>query len=189
MANEFAANAMRSGAAFSGPREPGGARFWAFSLDLYGRSGVAPACLALQDRLGADVNLLLFCCWAGSHGRRLSVEEIRRAVEAVRAWHDEVVAPIRAARRRLKEGFTAMAGEPAEALRRRLLSVEIEAERIAQFRLAELLPGDNAREAAGAHLAAVNLRAYLETLSRHPKDADVADIEAILRAGRDDKRA
>jgi len=37
-------------------------RFWAFSLALYGKPGVAPALLGLQDRLGVDVNLLLFCC-------------------------------------------------------------------------------------------------------------------------------
>jgi uncharacterized protein (TIGR02444 family) len=34
--------------------------FWRFSLDLYGRPGVAPACLALQDEAGADVNLVLY---------------------------------------------------------------------------------------------------------------------------------
>jgi uncharacterized protein (TIGR02444 family) len=169
--------------------ESAGERFWAFSLDLYGRDGVAPACLRLQDRLGADVNVMLFCCWAGSLGRRLSADEIRLAVAAVRPWHDEIVAPIRAARRRLKQGLAGMAPEPAEALRQRLLSVEIEAERIAQFRLAELFPGDNAREAVGADLLAANLRVYLETLSRHLQDADMADIEAILRGWRDNKRA
>ena len=40
-------------------------RFWDFSLEIYAKPGVAQACLALQDECGADVNLLLFCCWAG----------------------------------------------------------------------------------------------------------------------------
>ena len=35
--------------------------FWNYSLALYARAEVAKTCLALQDRLGLDVNLLLFC--------------------------------------------------------------------------------------------------------------------------------
>ncbi|HEY9550471.1 MAG TPA: TIGR02444 family protein, partial [Kiloniellaceae bacterium] len=45
--------------------------FWQFSGAVYARRGVAEACLALQQRHGLDVNLLLFCAWAGSNGRRL----------------------------------------------------------------------------------------------------------------------
>jgi uncharacterized protein (TIGR02444 family) len=32
---------------------------WRFSLAVYGRAGVPPACLKLQDNLGLDVNMLL----------------------------------------------------------------------------------------------------------------------------------
>ena len=59
-------------------------RFWAFSLDVYGRPGVAPACLALQDRHGLDVNLLLFCCWAASQGVTLDQRTLAAAEEAAR---------------------------------------------------------------------------------------------------------
>ena len=58
-------------------------RFWAFSLEVYGRPGVAPACLALQDRHGLDVNLLLFCCWAASQGVTLDQRTLAAAEEAV----------------------------------------------------------------------------------------------------------
>ena len=43
--------------------------FWDFSLEAYARPGVAPACLDLQERHGADVNLLLFACWLSASGR------------------------------------------------------------------------------------------------------------------------
>ena len=39
--------------------------FWSFSLTVYGRPGVEAACLELQDRFGADVNLALYCLWIG----------------------------------------------------------------------------------------------------------------------------
>jgi uncharacterized protein (TIGR02444 family) len=39
--------------------------FWDFSVRTYGRPGVAEACLALQNRDGADVNMLMFAAWYG----------------------------------------------------------------------------------------------------------------------------
>lgn len=162
--------------------DPSGDRFWAFSLDLYGRPDVSAACLRLQDRLAADINLLLFCCWAGRLERRLSADEMRQAVEAIRPWRAAIVEPIRGARRRLKQGFAGIAVPPAEALRRRLLEVEIEAERIAQIRLAELLPHRAAGDRPAAEIAALNLHAYLGTLAARPDPADLVDLEAVLSA-------
>jgi len=40
---------------------PGRNPFWDFSLAVWGREAVKPACLALQARHGIDVNILLFC--------------------------------------------------------------------------------------------------------------------------------
>ncbi len=67
--------------------------FWDFSLALYGREGVARACVALQDRRGLDVNILLFCCWAGSRGRRLDPADLKGLDAAVRPWREAVVRP------------------------------------------------------------------------------------------------
>src|SRR5215813_13964122 len=106
--------------------------FWAFSLGLYGKPGVASALIALQDRLGLDVNMLLYCCWAGAEGRRLSREDLK-AVEAVAdPWQSEVVRPLRALRRRLKGGFGAMPAERVQAYRKRVNELEIEGEHIVQ---------------------------------------------------------
>jgi uncharacterized protein (TIGR02444 family) len=77
--------------------------FWNFSLGLYGRPGVAPALLGLQDALGLDVNMLVFCCWAASRGRALSPADLD-AVEAVaEPWQVVIIAS--GLRRRLKGGF------------------------------------------------------------------------------------
>lgn len=159
-----------------------GERFWRFSLDLYGRPGVAPACLRLQERLALDVNLLLFCCWAASLGRRLSVDDLRHAVAAVRSWHGDIVRPIRAVRRRLDRGFAESQAGEVEALRQRLLQVEIEAERIEQLRLARLPAVSASDNRAASELAALNLRAYLATLEQRAESPDFADLEFILRA-------
>ena len=42
---------------------------WRFSQDFYRLPGVASALIALQDRAGLDVNLMLFALWLGVTGR------------------------------------------------------------------------------------------------------------------------
>src|SRR3954451_355651 len=84
-----------------GQPEDAGEAFWRFSLALYARPGVAEALIALQDRAGLDVNLILFGLWAGArHGRNLEGEGFAAAAEAV-AVASGVVRDIRALRRQL----------------------------------------------------------------------------------------
>ena len=70
--------------------------FWDFSLALYGRPGVAPALIGLQDRRGLDVNMLLYCCWAGIERSALSRDELTAVEALAEPWQAEVVRPLRA---------------------------------------------------------------------------------------------
>jgi uncharacterized protein (TIGR02444 family) len=151
--------------------------FWDYSLAVYARPGVAEACLALQDRHGLDVNILLFCCWAGQRGRALSAAELEGLMAAVGPWHEGVVKPLRAVRRWLKGQSTAP-GAAAEALRQEVKAQELEAERIEQQILAEtLVLGEGAPAAA---LAAANLKAYLAWLEVRAAAEDTADLAGLL---------
>ncbi|UEM19468.1 TIGR02444 family protein [Skermanella mucosa] len=115
---------------------------WRFALALYGRPGVSGHCLMLQDRHGCDVTVLLFAAWAGAaRGIALAARDLAAARAAVEAWHGEVVRPLRAVRRRLKQGPPpAPTGRTGE-LRARIQAIEIEAERIELEVLAGHLPG------------------------------------------------
>ncbi|CAO3406806.1 TIGR02444 family protein [Azospirillum largimobile] len=123
--------------------------FWDFSLAVYGRPGVPALCLALQDRRGVDVNVLLFAAWAGMEcGVRLSGPELSRIDSAVSGWREEVVRPLRALRRRAKA--------EDDAFYRRMKAAELEAERVQQDRLfaaANFFP----RPGGSAALAAANM--------------------------------
>src|SRR5258707_404043 len=114
--------------------------FWSFSLQVYGKPGVAEACIALQDGLGLDVNLLLYCCWHGRAHRKLDEAGLRRAMAAVEGWQREVVQPLRAVRRRLKPGVPPITARECLALRRKVTDLEIESERVAQTWLEALPP-------------------------------------------------
>ena len=57
--------------------------FWRFSLALYGRTGVADALIAIQDRTGRDVNVILFGLWIGvSRGHPLAAAGLAAAFNA-----------------------------------------------------------------------------------------------------------
>ncbi len=130
--------------------------FWGFSLRTYARPGVPEACLLLQDRLGADVNLILFAAWLGTRGVALDAARLAEARAGIGAWHAEVVVPLRGVRRRLKPH-----GAPAAPLREGVKAAELEAERLEQMALQELGLGWTAEAAAGSALALSNIHAAL----------------------------
>lgn len=101
--------------------------FWNHAVSVYDRT--RETCLALQDDLGFEVNLLLFCCWRGSLGSGLDAAALSRIVDACADWRGNVVGPLRGARRWLKNRS---APEGAEDLRRRILELELESERMLQ---------------------------------------------------------
>jgi uncharacterized protein (TIGR02444 family) len=136
-----------------------GDEFWNFSLAFYGRSGVSPACIELQERHGCDVNLVLYACWVGLSGRgRLTPAELARAAAMNDPWRQAVIEKLRTARRAIKEQAADAAQFYAAAK-----AVELEAERMAQQRLSTLAP---ARATTAADVrradAAANLALYLE---------------------------
>jgi len=109
------------------------AELWQFSLDFYARPGVSSALIELQDRFGLDVNLILFALWHGLSGRgRLDGERLAAAAHAVRGIQVDIITPLRALRRRLRTDPDA----DIQRLREAIKALELDAERIAQTRLA-----------------------------------------------------
>ena len=91
--------------------------FWNFSLGFYARSGVAEACLRLQDEAGVDVNVMLYLLFLAANGKRIDLSAHERIEAAVGEWRDAIVRPLRDVRRRLKSNVGSFATEPTAALR------------------------------------------------------------------------
>jgi uncharacterized protein (TIGR02444 family) len=147
--------------------------FWNFSLALYARPEVAPACLALQDGHGVDVIIALYCCWVGASGRGLVDRAALAAAEdAARPWRQQVVEPLRRTRQALKS----VAG--AAAFYDRMKAIELDAERAAQARLVALAPAPDphATDALRTAAARANLMLYVGD----PAGAAAAPILAAL---------
>ena len=78
--------------------------FWEYSLKLYELPHVAEFCLGLQDAINkpgnaANINLLLFCCWAGSKGLVLTKDDFDDLESTIGDWHTNTVLPLRSQRR------------------------------------------------------------------------------------------
>jgi uncharacterized protein (TIGR02444 family) len=110
-----------------------GEAFWRFSLAFYARPGAAPALIALQDRDGLDVNVILYALWLGlARGHAMNMADLAAAESAAAPLRDAVVVELRGLRRRLR----AHPDPDIQALRRRVQALEIAAERAVQERLA-----------------------------------------------------
>ena len=113
--------------------------FWDFSLEIYRLPGVADRLIALQDNLGADVNLVLFCCWCGQEGRLpLDSNFFDRVDRHFEEWRREVIKVLRGLRREMKDGISGISPEISEPLRGEVKRLELDAERVMQSALVSL---------------------------------------------------
>ena len=99
---------------------------WEWTLEAYGRPGVADATLALQDAHGQNTSLLLWAVWAEGPAPAI----LAQAVEIARAWEGRVLAPIRKVRRDLKPAFPGVDDGAREGLREDVKAAELRAERV-----------------------------------------------------------
>jgi uncharacterized protein (TIGR02444 family) len=160
-------------------------RFWDFSLRIYGQPDVVRSCIELQDRHGCDVNLLLFCCWSALTIGSIPDDVLDEAVSYSQCWRTEVVGPLRGARSWMKAKPWITATGDHAALRERIKSVELEAERLQQLTLAYLvqeLPSatPDAPNALGTII--VNLERYLQRTGVTADQAVLDNLVVLLRA-------
>jgi len=150
------------------PTARDGDAFWAFAQEFYERPGIAETCLALQDRDGLDVNILLLCCWLGWSGQgRLGRAELVAATASVAAWRCEIVERLRSVRRALK----GMPNSAAAVLRQEILRLELGAEHEAQRLLLASLTGELVVSGENFADAECSLATYLATRDCPPEQA------------------
>lgn len=167
---------------------PLGAQLRAHALALYGSEGTAEACLALQDRFGADVNLVLWCCWLGRHGVKISDDTLAKADTAVSPWRETAVQPLRDLRRRLKVDIGGIGPPASAAFRESVKAAEIEAELLELDHLELLaahLYGTDARAADRVGVVRGNMLRYLAYLGVSGDNVPREHVERLALAAID----
>ncbi|MGY8996054.1 MAG: TIGR02444 family protein [Alphaproteobacteria bacterium] len=147
--------------------------FWSFTLEVYGRQGVQPSVIHLQDDRGVDVNLLLYAMWTASLG--LPAFDKARAqglADAVEAWRETAIEPLRAVRTALRGG---VAHAPED---------ETEAERVEQVIIETETPDAEGREAGTASPddVAANLASVMALNDAPLSSANRDALRAIVMA-------
>ena len=134
---------------------------WAFALRFYERPEVAEALLLLQDRVGADVCVVLFALFiARTHRVAVDGQDLADLDAVIADWRREVIWPLRSLRRRLRSGPSPAPAAATQALLQRIKAAEIDAEQIELAVLAQQFY----RRPRAAKPAGLDVTAILERL-------------------------
>lgn len=139
--------------------------FWNWSLRAYAHPGVEKLLLALQDKHGLDINLLLWCLWCADRFEAPPEIVVRKAADIVKRWSTEVTTPLRSVRRALKEPPRQAPSPETATLRDRVKEIELSAEKIGQEML-EALAGAMLTPAASRNGVAAKARRMLAAYVR-----------------------
>ena len=144
--------------------------FWDFSLKFYRQNNVASSCIALQDSVGADVNILLYCCWVASEGAGvIKPAEFVEIIGAIEPWQSYVVRALRQIRHDMKKHKMLNLGEGSEGLRQSIKYCELEGEKLEQMILYQsgqgLFVADPVQLQEKIGNARINLKNYIEIIS------------------------
>ncbi|KXS37397.1 MAG: hypothetical protein AWU55_2399 [Halomonadaceae bacterium T82-2] len=166
------AHSTQSVAALAAPEA-----LWHYACACYGAPGVADACLAAQDDLGADVCELLWLAWLYRFGLTPTADA-PRALAPVRAHQARHTRPLRERRRALKP--LARPGSALETWREQLKRAELAAEHAALGMLQTLArrgDGVRARRAEDG-----DLRTILQHHLGLPTERDDPVLARLARA-------
>jgi uncharacterized protein (TIGR02444 family) len=153
--------------------------FWRFSLAFYERPGVPDALIALQDRDGFDVNLILFALWLGISGRgALGGDALAAAERAAGTLRSEIVEPLRNLRRKLRHHPDG----DVQRLREGVKALEIAGEKLVQKRLARLAGSGCAETDPGGRRADAHASLALYLGGERVRSKEAAIIEEALDA-------
>jgi uncharacterized protein (TIGR02444 family) len=162
------------------PDHRGAGAFWDFSLAFYALPDVADACIALQERNGVDVNVLLYMLFRARARSLLAPADIAAVDALARPWRETVVVPLRGVRRALKAAIGAVQPAASSPLRDDVKRCERAAERLQQHMLESSAPAGSPAAAGTTVLACA--RTHVDAYARMLGGLDAAAAERILEA-------
>ena len=158
--------------------------FWEFSLDFYARDKVSSTCLILQDNFGADVNIILYCCWLGYIGtEEIEITELDEIVAGIEAWQHHVVKPLRQIRNDIKNNEFLHLGHFSSDFLLSIKDCELESEKVEQLVLYHSGPKDFPNTIGGfkekVDSVKINLTNYLNLITTSEKDGITKHINTL----------
>ncbi|MEM6912424.1 MAG: TIGR02444 family protein, partial [Pseudomonadota bacterium] len=119
-------------------------KLWDYAVAVYALDGVQQRLLALQDRHGADVNVILWCLWCGREGIIMADKDVPRIIASADALTEQAVRPLRQVRRYLTSSQGVSSADEIASLRKDVLALELRAEKLVLNALEEKTPVQSA---------------------------------------------
>jgi uncharacterized protein (TIGR02444 family) len=161
----------------------------AFAITVYREPEVADACLTLQQELGVDVPVLLFCAWFACTRGELDDKMLAQVIETSRPFSLHVVQPLRQVRRWMKQPadsqktiMMAANQEAWQSLRETIKSIEISAELLWLDALQNLTESQALRAKntnLGEDKVMENMQRYCQTF-KSAAERDALNIYALI---------
>lgn len=133
--------------------------FWQFSIELYQHNEVQSLLLNLQDEVGLNVNLALFCAFLDSQHVYLTQNQLNQLLNAISKFNQTYTTQLRQLRMSVKSHSDSF--NNYKELRQHLLNAELELEKHEQHLLIEQANQFN-QFSANAHS---NLQLYQSYIS------------------------
>ena len=166
--------------------EPPDNPFWNFSLQFYNKEGVADILLWFQEERQVDINLILYCCWAGvSQTPGLRATDMTFLRDIVDRWQSEIIQPLRSLRQTLKTDARGAPISRVAGVRANLQQAEIEAERLEQDMLHAGAPrevNETLDESDGRRHTIANLVLYLTQEREQLDTISLGQVTALVDA-------
>ena len=137
--------------------------FWQFSLALYQHNNVQSLLLNLQDEVGLNVNLALFCAFLNKQNLYLNQHQIEQLHSAVQQFNHSFTSPLR----QLRSSFKLQSNQlnNYDSLRQHLLNAELILEQQEQQVLID--SANQIQQISPTH--ANNLQLYQQLISTQSK--------------------
>ena len=141
--------------------------FWNYSLQIYGLPDVEQYCLTLQDTYGANINILLYCCWMAEQQCALDEQQISAIMSSSQDWQGRIVKPLREARRAMSEDVMLMPAELYQQTKDHLREMELNVEHMEQIHIEKALDTQQlkfSKDQSPADITTHNMSCYMKQL-------------------------
>ncbi len=156
---------------------------WRYSTQIYQITDVENSCLQLQNQFDADVNILLYCCWAGEKKIPLSSEELSTMQATTAPWQN-ILKPLRDARQMMKQHVIPIPADQRQQTVNNMSELELNAEHMEQLALeacVDITAKTPSAELSSTECCAQNLFTYLQMLNAVNAISDITEqVTALL---------
>jgi len=105
--------------------------FCKFATELYEQPKAKEILRDMQQRLGLNPNLIMFCCWVANNGQKqISKNEMHHIITVILPWHEYIVLNLRKTRKKLSTNNLFLD---------KLIEIETKANNSEQIMLTEML--------------------------------------------------